>query len=252
MKNIKFVFPNTLTLINLVLGCAAITVTLVGENEYNAAWIIIIAAIFDVFDGFVAKALNARSDFGIQLDSLADMVSFGVAPSIIFYKWFLLVLTKLSPFSTFELISANFAQYLILSCSFLFAVAAAIRLARFNISPADKKIFKGLPSTSAALIVASIWLILKNCEPGLIQSTILNIYFVFPLLAILIFLMLSNLKMLSVKFNGLSFEKNLMQYIIIVASVILMLIFKTEGIFLSLMFYLLLSLIINFARKAEA
>ena len=252
MRNFRFILPNALTLINLFLGCAAITVALVGENEYDAAWLIMAAAVLDVLDGFFAKLLNARSDFGAQLDSLADMVSFGVAPSIILYRWLLLVLTKRSIFSTFELTSANFLQNSILFCSFLFAVAVAIRLARFNITPAKGNYFKGLACTSAAMIVASIWLIMGSTESELIRATILNIYIVLFLLALLIFLMLSNLKMLSLKFNGASFKNNLLQYVLIGVSAIIILIFKIEGIFLSLVFYLLLSVIHNFIGKAEA
>jgi CDP-diacylglycerol---serine O-phosphatidyltransferase len=246
MKNTRFILPNTLTLINLIFGCAAITVALIGENEYNAAWLIIIAAVFDVFDGFFAKLLDARSEFGVQLDSLADMVSFGVAPSIILYRWLLLVLTKRSIFSTFELTSADFTQNIILFCSFIFAVAVAIRLARFNITASGNKIFSGLPCTSAALIVASIWLILGSTESELIRGTILNIYVVLITIALLVYLMLSNLKMLSLKFDGASIKNNVIQYILIIVSVLLIFIFKIEGIFLSLMFYLLFSIIKHF------
>jgi len=251
MKNLRFIFPNALTLINLIFGCAAITVALIGENEYNAAWLIIIAAVFDVFDGFFAKLLNARSEFGVQLDSLADMVSFGVAPSIILYRWLLLVLTKRSIFSTFELTSANFMQNVILFCSFLFAVAVAIRLARFNITPSKGKYFKGLPCTSAALIIASIWLMLGSTESEFIRAIILNVYVVLIFIALLIFLMLSGLHMLSLKFDGSAFKKNLLQYILIVVSVLLILLYNIVGIFLSLLFYLLLSVVTNFIGKAE-
>jgi CDP-diacylglycerol---serine O-phosphatidyltransferase len=251
MKNIRFIFPNALTLINLIFGCAAITVALIGENEYNAAWLIIIAAVFDVFDGFFAKLMNAKSDFGAQLDSLADMVSFGVAPSIVLYRWLLLVLTKRSIFSTFELTTANFAQNAILICSFFFAVAVAIRLARFNITPAQGKKFKGLPCTSAALIIASIWLILGSTENKNVLSVLLNIYVVFIFIAGLSYLMLSNLKMLSLKFDGAAIKKNMLQYVILAISALMILLFGIEGIFLSLMFYLVLSLITNFLIQSE-
>ncbi len=252
MKNFRFIPPNALTLINLLFGCAAVTVALVGENEYNAAWLIIIAAIIDVFDGFFARLLNAKSHFGAQLDSLSDMVSFGVAPSIVLYRWLLLVLTKRSIFSTFDPISANFAQNLILFCSFFFAVAVAIRLARFNITPSTGKNFKGLPCTSGALIVASVWLILGSTESELIRSFILNIYAVLIFMAILIYLMLSKLNMPSLKFKGFSVKENLLQYIILVVSVLIIIIFRINGIFLSLVFYLLFAIIYNILGKTEA
>lgn len=244
MKNIRYIFPNAITLINLTLGCAAITVALLGSNEYMAAWLIIFAAIFDLFDGWVARLLNARSEFGVQLDSLADMVSFGVAPSIIFFKWYILVLTNTSRFSTFELTSSTVIEKLLLLSAFLFAVAAAIRLARFNITPSTGQVFKGLATTASALIVSSLWIIIDSPESEFLRPLLLNIYFVVALLALLIFLMLSSIRMLSLKFSGASFAKNKWQYIILGVSAILLILFKIEGIFFSLLFYLVLSLIL--------
>jgi len=254
MKNTRFIFPNAITLINLILGCSAITVVLMGNNEYNAAWLIILAAICDLLDGWVARVLNAKSDFGVQLDSLADMVSFGVAPSIILFKWFVLVLTNSSEFSTFELISANNGQKIILVCSFLFAAAAAVRLARFNITPAQGKLFNGLTTTASALIISSLWLIfsLDTALSEILRPVLLNIFFVFILLIILIVLMLSNLKMLSLKFKGFAFKENFWQYFILIGGALLIAIFRIEGIFLSLMYYLILSLIIALVRTKES
>jgi CDP-diacylglycerol---serine O-phosphatidyltransferase len=254
MKNTRYIFPNAITLINLILGCSAITVTLMGSNEYNAAWLILLAAICDLFDGWVARLLDAKSELGVQLDSLADMVSFGVAPSIILFKWFVLVLTNSSEFSTFELMSASFGQKIVLLCSFLFAVAAAIRLARFNITPASGQLFNGLTTTASALIISSLWLMisLDSSLSEMLRPVLLNIYFVFALLITLIILMVSNLKMLSLKFNGLKFKENLWQYVLLAGGALSIVIFKIEGIFLSLLFYIVLSLINNLFRIKEA
>jgi CDP-diacylglycerol---serine O-phosphatidyltransferase len=242
MKNIRYIFPNAITLINLALGCAAITVALLGTNEYNAAWLIMMAAVFDLLDGWVARLLNARSEFGVQLDSLADMVSFGVAPSIILFKWYVLVLTNNSEFSTFELASSGFGEKILLLSSFLLAIAAAIRLARFNILPTKGQTFNGLATTASALIISSLWLIIDSPESEIIRPVLLNVYFVIALLVILVFLMLSNIEMLSLKFKGASFKQNLWQYILIGVSVLLITFFRIEGIFFSLMFYLILSM----------
>jgi CDP-diacylglycerol---serine O-phosphatidyltransferase len=244
MKNIRYIFPNSITLINLALGCAAITVALIGSNEYMAAWLIMLAAVFDLFDGWVARLLDARSEFGVQLDSLADMVSFGVAPSIIFFKWYILVLTNTSRFSTFELTSSSIIEKVLLLSAFLFAAAAAIRLARFNIAPSTGQLFKGLTTTASALIVSSLWIIIDSPESEFIRPILLNIYFVITLLCLLVFLMLSNIHMLSLKFKGVSFGANKWQYIILGVSAILLIVFKLEGIFFSLLFYLLLSFIL--------
>jgi len=251
MKNLKYIFPNLITLSNLTLGCGAITVALIGANEYNAAWLLMFAAVLDLFDGWVARLLNARSEFGVQLDSLADMVSFGVAPSIIFFKWFILVLTNSSEFSTFELISATANEKIFLAISFLFAIGAAVRLARFNISPSTGQIFNGLTTTAAAMIVSSIWIIIDSPNSEFIRPVLLNKYFVVILLITLVILMVSNLKMLSLKFKGSSFKKNIWQYIIIGMTAVLLIIFRTEGIFLSLLSYLILSIALSFFRPIK-
>lgn len=251
MKNIKFVFPNTLTLLNLLTGCLAIIIAFKGKNEFNAAWLILLAAIFDFFDGLVARVLDAKSEFGKQLDSLADIVSFGVAPSIILFNWLHLVLIESSTDSTFELISANFAQSLILLCSLVFVASAAIRLARFNIDVSENNLFKGLPSPAAALVIAALWMILGGTENKVVKDLMLNIYFVFGVLVVLAILMLSRIKMLSMKFIGISFTRNILQYILLLVSILLIIQFKVAGLLFALIFYILLSLISIPFTKSE-
>lgn len=245
MQKGKYIVPNGLTLINLFLGSFAIIIAFKGQNEYNAAWLIFLAAFFDLLDGWAARLLNAKSEFGKQLDSLADVVSFGLAPAILLFNWLYMVLTKLSRQSTFEMISANLGQNILLLCSLLYVMAAAIRLARFNISENTKRTFKGLPTPAAALIIATIWLLI-NSESKLIQPLILNIYFVLFFILIIVFLMLSNIRMLSLKFDGFSLKKNSMQYLLLLIGLILTLIFRVEGILLTLVVYLVLSFITSF------
>lgn len=252
MKNIRYVFPNALTIINLLLGCAAIVTVFRGENEYIAGWLIFLAALFDFFDGFVAKALNAKSNFGIQLDSLADVVSFGVAPSIILFNWIILVLTKLSDQSTFEIVSSSLSQDILLFCSMFFVIGSAIRLARFNVSETGQTNFSGLPTPAAAMIVAAIWLILGSTENESIRAIILNIYFVLALILILVVWMVSSIRMLSLKFNGYSLKKNLLQYLLILTGIILIVVFRVEGILFTLLLYLVLSLITGLTKSAKA
>ena len=241
MKNIKYFFPNALTLLNLLLGCIAIIVVFRGKNEYHAAWFIFMAAGVDFLDGFAARALNAKSDFGAQLDSLADVVSFGVAPSILIFNWLDMVLTKLSEHGTYFWISANFTQNLIILSSLLFVVGAAIRLARFNVSKFEDNDFRGLPTPAAALIIASFWLII-NSETKWLSSLIWNMYFVFAVLILLVFLMVSRIRMISLKFEGIGIRANLFRYIVLLVGVILFILFGLEGILYAVLFYLILSL----------
>lgn len=242
MKNSKYILPNGLTLVNLFLGSVAIIIAFKGENEYNAAWLIMLAAFFDLFDGWTARLLNAQSEFGKQLDSLADMVSFGVAPGILLFNWLYMSLTKLSKLSTFEMISASPGQNIILLSSIIYILAAALRLAKFNISHNKGRDFIGLPTPAAALIIAVIWLLI-NSESGLIQPLILNIYFVLSFIAVVVFLMLSNIRMLSLKFDGFSFSKNIFQYLLLVIAIVLILVFRIEGILFTLIIYLIISFV---------
>jgi CDP-diacylglycerol---serine O-phosphatidyltransferase len=251
MKNFKYVFPNALTILNLLLGSVAIVVVFRGQNEYNAAWLIFLAAFFDMLDGMVARALDARSEFGVQLDSLADVVSFGIAPSIILFNWFTIVLTELSENSNFEIVSANLWQSVLLICPLLFGAAAALRLARFNISEKSPKVFNGLPTPAAAMIVASLWLILGFSESDLVHRILINIYVVLGVLVILMYLMLSNLKMLSLKFSGMGFTHNFLPYLLIIIGVVLIVLFWIYGIFLTMLAYLVLSVVINFTKRPE-
>lgn len=246
MKSIRYAIPSILTLVNLVLGIAAIIIVFRGSNEYMAAWLIFMAAFFDLLDGLAARLLNAKTDFGKELDSLADMVSFGIAPSIIFFQWLNIVLTRLSPESTFQFHSAGFFQVLLLLGALLFAVFAAIRLARFNSSQADQRGFIGLPSPAAALIVATLWLLLEGTESEGGLLVLLNIYFVYGVILVLCFLMISNIKMLSLKFKGADITANLFQYIILSVGLVLIIGFGREGILYSLLAYILFSFILNF------
>jgi CDP-diacylglycerol---serine O-phosphatidyltransferase len=242
MKNIKYVIPNLLTIFNLMAGCVSIIIVFRGENEFMAAWLIFIAAVFDFLDGLAARALDAKSEFGVQLDSLADVVSFGVAPSIILFNWFTLILTDISAQSTFEIISANFWQSMLLFSSLLFVAGGALRLARFNTEGKSEGGFQGLPIPAAALIVASLWLILGTTESEAIHRFLLNIYMVLGLILILVFLMVSRIEMLSLKFNGLGFTDNYYQYLILIMGAVLFVLFSIQGFFFAMLAYIIISL----------
>lgn len=242
MKNIKYFFPNALTLLNLFLGCIAIIIIFRGQNEYNAAWLIFMAALVDFLDGFIARILDAKSEFGAQLDSLADMVSFGVAPSIMIFNWLNMVLTRLSEHSNYNWITANTLQNMVLFSSLLFAVGAAIRLARFNISKSEKTHFQGLTTTAATIVIASFWLMI-NSETRWLDSLIWNVYFVIAILITLVVLMVSRFRMISLKFDGFGIKRNLYRYIVIAAGIILFVVFGLEGILYAMLLYLVLSLV---------
>jgi len=135
-----YLLPSMFTLLGLLCGFYALIGAIQGNYEY-AAWSIVAAAIFDMLDGRVARLLNAESAFGAELDSLCDMLSFGVAPAVLIYLWALTEYGKLG----------WLAAFLIVACS-------ALRLARFNVQLAsqDKRYFQGLPTPALALFMASV------------------------------------------------------------------------------------------------
>ncbi len=207
--------PNICTLANLFFGCIAIAfilnapafITTVNEEEYRPVlgleqmyWgsiFIALAALMDVFDGFAARSLKVSSPIGKDLDSLADVVSFGVAPSMILFK--LLWLAYMAEPGALD------APLLATTPAFLMACFGALRLARFNqTSTAQKDYFSGMPIPAAGLIVASLPLI-KWYPSALnlnIDGLLTNRWFLYLLIALICFLMVSKIKFLKWKAAG--------------------------------------------------
>lgn len=134
-----YMLPSMFTILGLLCGFYALVSAIQGNYE-NAAWAIVVAAVFDMLDGRIARLLSAETAFGAELDSLCDMLSFGVAPAVLLYLWALTAFDKLG----------WLVAFLIVACS-------ALRLARFNVqlSTQDKKYFQGLPTPALALMVSS-------------------------------------------------------------------------------------------------
>ncbi len=139
MKRGVYILPNSLTLAGMFFGFYAITTAIKG-NFPKAGWLILIAMVFDGIDGWVARMTNTTSRFGLELDSLSDLVAFGVAPAVLLYTW------ALEPFGRLGFATA-----------FLFAACGALRLARYNVqmTKEEKLSFTGMPIPAAATIVAS-------------------------------------------------------------------------------------------------
>jgi CDP-diacylglycerol--serine O-phosphatidyltransferase len=216
-----------LTLFNLLAGCFAIVEVYNGNLGY-ASWFLILALVLDLLDGGVARLLNATSPLGKQLDSLADVVSFGVAPAFIMY-------TLLAEYS-----ASDYLPYV----AFLIPVFAAIRLARFNIDPGQEKEFRGLPVPAAALMVLSIPMAL-NCKLGGIPF--LNEIYSSPagliiiLLAVCV-LMVSPLKLFSLKISSIYWKHNRGRYVLIAFATVFFLMYRFAAIPFILILYIILSL----------
>jgi CDP-diacylglycerol--serine O-phosphatidyltransferase len=195
-----------------------------------SCYAIAVAAIFDFLDGLAARMLKAYSPMGKELDSLADIVSFGVLPAIIIYNLFLQ-----SP--QIE----NISLYLNFS-AFLIAIGSSLRLANFNIDERQSENFIGLPTPANAILIASLPLILADND-DLIAGFILNSYFLVFLSVLSFFLLLMPVQLMSLKFKTLGIDNNLFRYILLFSGLILILIFKLVAVPLIILLYIILSII---------
>jgi CDP-diacylglycerol--serine O-phosphatidyltransferase len=215
--------PNIVTLLNLVFGCIALvcilqpgeSIALLDENNIihinlpeRIVWGSVFmgaAAVVDFLDGFVARLLKVNSPLGKELDSLADVVSFGVVPGMILYQ--LLRMSYLREPSALETSMLAFLPALLFPC------AAAYRLAKFNIDSRQSYGFIGVPTPPSALLIASLPLILFYNQFGL-AGLVVNRWFLYGLIVLTSWLMISDIPMLSLKFKTLSFNENWPKWIL--------------------------------------
>ncbi len=220
-----YLLPNTLTLCGMLSGFFAILSAINGNFLY-AAWAIIIANIFDGLDGWIARLTNTTTRFGIELDSLSDLVAFGVAPSVMMYKW------ALQPFGRVGWAAA-----------FLFVACGALRLARFNVQTGapGSKAFKGMPIPAAATVLSSVVIFYYEFHTGIPDR---NVFY--PVLTIL----LSLLMVSTLRYHGLKeidFKEKKPFWVLIVFVLILFVIFihPSTAIFIFAMAYLTWGIIEN-------
>jgi CDP-diacylglycerol--serine O-phosphatidyltransferase len=233
--------PNFITSLNLLTGCIGIGFLIINRlDTTTAAWCIGIAAIFDFLDGMAARLLNAKSPIGKDLDSLADVVSFGVLPGFIMF----------SLLENCFIDSEGWIAY-IPFVSFLIPVFSALRLAKFNHDHRQTDSFIGLPTPANALFVGSIPLLLAYPSERLfiISSIFANPGFLVMLALLLSFLLISPIPMFSLKFKDLSWKKNSFQYIFLLLSLILLILFYYSALPIIIFLYILLSIIKIPAKK---
>lgn len=219
--------PNAITCTHLFSGCAGIVFAFHGKLDF-AAYAVFMAAFFDFLDGMAARLLKVHSEIGKQLDSLADMVSFGVLPSVIVFQLFQL------PDSG----SNNFWTY----SAFFIAVFSALRLAKFNVDTRQSNSFIGLPTPASAMLSASFPLILIQ-QNNFFSGLILNKWFLIIYIIINCWLLVAELPLLSLKYKNLAFAENSFRYILLIFGIISLLIFKFAAIPLIILFYIILSIV---------
>ena len=244
--------PNLFTLLNLVFGCLAIVVTMqngiiiqyaadgtqlidIPERIWMASLFIGIAAVVDFLDGFVARLFKAGSEMGKQLDSLADVVSFGVAPSMILYQFLRMSIAR-------EEDGLN-ASLIWLVPAFILAAAGAWRLARFNIDNSQSFGFKGVPIPAAGIVVASLPLIYWNNHNQFVVDLLFNKWFVYALIIFLSWLMVSKLPMMALKFKDYTIKNNITKVILLAVAIIAALIFQWFAVPIVFIVYIILSLL---------
>ena len=227
--------PNALTSFNLLFGCLSIIASLVNNDLALAAYFIGAAAILDFFDGFVARALHVGSEMGKQLDSLADCVSFGVAPAFIFYK--------------INNIPIDFNQINVLAyIPFLIPVFSAIRLAKFNIDTRQTDSFIGLPTPANSLFIATLPFVISSNVLGLgsiFQSQIFLIIFPF----VSAYLLVAEIPLFALKFKSFAWNANQLRYIFLLCCLISLFAFGYLGINISIILYILFSIYNNLQTK---
>ncbi|HEU5168629.1 MAG TPA: CDP-alcohol phosphatidyltransferase family protein [Chitinophagaceae bacterium] len=246
--------PNLFTLLNLFLGTTAIililqtgqTIAFINNEGYTmvdlpekitwGALLIFLAAIVDFLDGFVARLFKAASPMGKQLDSLSDVVSFGVAPALVVYQ--LLRISYAQEENGLDVSIAFLLPALIIAC------AAAWRLAKFNLDESQQYSFKGLPTPAAGLFVASLPLIL-HFPTNMINITdyIINKWILYLIIILLSFLMVSNLPLMSFKFKDFSLKNNLPKYLVIIIGIVAAIFLQWIAVPILLVSYVIVSLL---------
>lgn len=223
---------------NLLCGCIGILFAVQGDLT-TAAWLIVLAGVLDFGDGFVARAVGVSGPFGKELDSLADVVTFGVLPS------FMLLTLIQGPIGSTA--SAKTPQIWPL-LAFSIAVCGALRLARFNIDTRQTDQFLGLPIPANALFVASLPLIIAF-QPQY-QSLVLSPYVLYGTIFSMSALMVSELPLMAFKFKSFSWSENRIKYSFLITSVLLLVVLQFAALPLIILMYILLS-VFNEERKSE-
>ena len=244
---IKRFIPNAITLLNAFCGCVA---AILAANNYlvAAAFFVFLGIFFDFFDGLAARKLQVQSALGVQLDSLADMVTSGLVPGIVMFK--LLSLTADTNHFT-EVTKQwgsqehwfNFNIPLIAYLGLLIPLASAYRLAKFNIDENQQNSFIGLPTPANALLIMSLPLIMEFQNSDLMNTTILNKWFLIGLTLVSSYLLNSKIHLFALKFKDFKFKGNAMRYTFLLLSIVLLILLHFAAIPVIIALYIIMSLL---------
>jgi CDP-diacylglycerol--serine O-phosphatidyltransferase len=200
-----------------------------------------VAAVFDFFDGFAARLLKADSLIGKELDSLADVVSFGVAPATVMYNLLMIAATINYGVYTFA--------WFVTPAAYLITVFSALRLARFNIDTRQSDSFTGLPTPANAIFICSMVFI--SSGENIFAQVAGNFFFLMAMTAVLSYLLVSGLHLFSLKFKSFDWKSNRIRYVFPAISLIILICLKCAGLSIIILLYIILSIIINQKSKIK-
>lgn len=233
--------PNAITLLNLLSGVIAL-VYVFNDNLSMAFFWVCMGIFLDFWDGFAARVLKVSSEIGLQLDSLADMVTSGVVPGLVMYKMIAEIqqnapeVYNLSPENNFMGILPYFG--------FLITLGSAMRLAKFNVDTRQTDSFIGLPTPANALFILSIPMITLNTASDTIIEILSNPYVLVGISVFSAFIMNANIKLFSLKTKNKTLKDNKVGLLFLGLSALLLLLLRFEAIPIIIILYLVLSLVI--------
>ena len=250
---LKPYIPNAITMLNLLCGCVA-AILAINSHFVAAASFVFLGIFFDFFDGFFARKLNVQSDLGVQLDSLADMVTSGLVPGIIMFNLIALASEgqgmNLASWSTLT----QGEEFKIVPLSVVglgITLASAYRLAKFNIDEDQQYYFKGLPTPANTLLIVSLPLILEFQDNEAMNTIIMNQWFLIALTLISCYLLNAPIRLFALKFKDWTVKENAVRYTFIVLSLVLLIVLQFAAIPMIILLYVLLSLLNYREMKTE-
>lgn len=242
-KTIVSQIPNTLTLLNLIFGCLSILMAFSGDLRLSAIFMLL-AFHADIFDGLSARLLKVQSEIGKQLDSLADLISFGLAPAVVLHVMMKNLLDV--QYFSFDLETIVWIQLLI---PFLLPVFSALRLAKFNIDENQSDKFIGLPTPANALMVISLPLIAFRQPDSFVLDLFSQPISIIIYSIVVGLLMVSPVELYALKIKGFGWKANKFRYLFFAISLAIVLIFYHTGLFLTIILYFLYGILFCFLQK---
>ncbi|SDQ58698.1 CDP-alcohol phosphatidyltransferase family protein [Flagellimonas zhangzhouensis] len=235
----KAYIPNFLTLLNVLSGCIATVFAVLNHLEW-AALFVFIGIFFDFFDGLAARALHVQSEIGLQLDSLADVITSGLVPGVVMFQ--LLSMAERGGWNL-GFIGHDNDLTVLPFFGFIITLGSAYRLAKFNVDENQVASFRGLPTPANALLILSLPMILLYHNNEILSSVILNQWFLVGLTILSAYLLNSNIELFALKFKNWSFKDNGIRYLFLIGSLVLLLTLRFLAIPCIIIAYILMSLI---------